>query len=517
MILVEKIKEIILIFIVIFLPFNLVIGRIFPSLVSFPLYIIDVLILLLGFFLFFAWKKNKILFTPQEKIIVIFLFFFFCLGFITIFLNMPEIIQFVEEKDRYIVYGMLKQIISDTPTQSINKTIQIGLSLFLFFSISISALRKELLLKIACIPLAFILLINLYLVVNQQDVVLDGGREGVTIHPYGIKEIGRAYFPFVNSLLLSVYLSLFFFVALFFLMNNNKDDKRTNRQKIFFGTLLFFLILVLGFTKGRAALLTVFSIFLFLNVFLFIRKLVSPFPKLFFCFVGLFLFLTVLSSFFTISVFDNIFERYQSQKSNAEVQADMNNINTQYNNQEMTTPDVYQQINFSFFQAPVLREVDANTVQKGRYTLHWPTALVLFQSEPIFGVGTGLFYYSVLVSHREILCGVEEHGLWTLCPDKMELTDISSTAHSIYLQVLAENGILGFILFFVLVGFILIFGYKKVRQSHKNDFCSVFIFAAVLAFFLQGFFISYFEFREITYLLWMFVGLLFKKEERIKK
>ncbi len=477
----EKITNKLSLLFVLLLPFNLIIGRSIPAAVSLYFYVIDLLIFVSGFFFFFELRKNKTLLSTRQKIIVLLLFLFFCLGIMSILLNKSEILQFVEENDRdLVIHSMLKQIISDDPTQSINKTLQIFLSIILFVSLSTSSLNKQFLLKIACIPLAIILLTNLYLVINQQDVVLDGGRAGVAIHPYGIKEIGRVYFPFVNSLLLSMYLSLFFFIALFLFLDNKERGRKQKLNKIMFGILLFLIILVLGFTKGRAALLTVFILFLFLTAFLFIRKLISPFPKLFFCFVGLFLLLTVLSSFFTIPVF---------------------------NTQEITS-DTSQKEDISPLEEATLREVDVDNTAAGRRTRHWPTALALYQSDPLFGVGTGLYYYSVLSSHKEILCGVEEHGLWTLCPDKIQPTDISSTAHSIYLQVLAENGIVGFVIFFLLIGSILVFGYKKI----KTDFTSLFLFCALLGFLIQSIFFSYFEYREMSYLFWIFVGLLFKKE-----
>ncbi len=294
----DKIQNTFLIGFILLLPFNLIIGRIIPATVSLPLYVADILLLLLGLFFFFRWRKNKTLLTHQQKIIILLLFLFFCFGILTLLLNKAAILQFVEQNSRdVVVYSMLKQIISDDPTQSINKTIPIALSLFLFISICVSSLRKELFLKIACIPLVIILLTNVYLVANLQDVILDGGREGMTIQPYGIKEIGRAYFPFVNSLLLSMYLSLFFFVALFLFLKSKNE--KTKLYPAIFGTLLFLLILVLGFTKGRAALMVVFVIFLLLSAFLFLSKLITPFPKLFFIFLGFFLFLTLLSSFFS--------------------------------------------------------------------------------------------------------------------------------------------------------------------------------------------------------------------------
>ncbi|MBI5072179.1 hypothetical protein HZA99_00005, partial [Candidatus Woesearchaeota archaeon] len=57
----ERIQQALLIAILLLLPFNLVIGRIIPTVVSFPFYVVDALLVLLGILLFFN-------FTPYEKI-----------------------------------------------------------------------------------------------------------------------------------------------------------------------------------------------------------------------------------------------------------------------------------------------------------------------------------------------------------------------------------------------------------------------------------------------------------------
>ena len=193
--------------------------------------------------------------TSSQKYTAFFLFFLFCLGVLSLFLHKTAIIDFMGENSKEtVVHSMFKQLISDDPTQSINRTLQIALSLFLFLAISASSLKKEFLLKIACIPLVIILVANVFLVIQQQDVVLDGGKGGVSIHPYSIKEVGRTYFPFVNSLLLSVYLSFFFFIVLFLLFRHHKKRKK----KAGYFLLLSLLILVLGFTKGRVSFCLLF-------------------------------------------------------------------------------------------------------------------------------------------------------------------------------------------------------------------------------------------------------------------
>ncbi len=487
----QRIQEFVLIALVVLLPFNLLIGILIPSLVSLPLYVVDIFLLLLGVLLLLGWRKNKALLTSEQKQIAFLLFLFVCFGILTILFNKTALLQFIDENSKQVVvHSMFKQIISDDPTQSINKTIQIFLSLFLFLAISVSSLKKELLLKIACLPLALILFTNIYLVVNQEDVILDGGREGVTIHPYGIKEIGRTYFPFVNSLLLSMYLSLLFFVVLLLFFKNYNEKKK--RNKIIFSMLLFLLILVLGFTKGRAALTIVFVLFLFLPLFNSKYNFVSPFPKLFFLMTGTFLFVMLLSSFFTIS-FPNILGNIShEQKIALENDGELGN-------------DIELENHISVVR---VREADVDTVNAGRMSLHWPTALTLFSSEQFFGVGTGMFFYSVVLGKKELLCETKD-----LCSDLLQPSDVSSTAHSIYLQILAENGIAGFALFAAMIGSILVFAHKinKKATTATLDLCSFFILFAFVAFLLQGIFFSYFEYREMSYLFWLVVGLLFKE------
>ncbi len=492
----ERTQQAVLIVFCLLLPFNLFIGRIIPEAVFLPLYVVDALLLLLGCFLLFDFTKREEI-TSSQKYIAFFLFLFFCLAVLSIFLSKTAILTFIAENNKEtIVHSMFKQIISDDPTQIVNRTMQIALSLFLFIAISVSSLKKEFLLKIACVPLALILVTNVYLVIYQQDVALDGGKAGSTIYPYSIKDMGRAYFPFVNSLLLSLYLSLFFFVVLFLFFKHHKE----RRKKGWYFLLLSLLILVLGFTKGRVALATIFVLFIILISVSYKYKLASPFPKLFSLTIGIFLFIAIISSFFTFS-FSDIF-REIAQEEEIGLKNDGYLEEMPMNSQEILSP---QEASPALF---TLREADVDITHAGRMSLHWPTALVLFQAEPLFGVGTGMFFYSVVSGEKELLCQQKE-----LCPDFIQPTDISSTAHSIYLQVLAENGLVGFVLFLFLFGSILFFGCRKIQEeTAKNEYCSLFLSAVVLVFLLQGLFVSYFEYREMNYLFWLFVGLLLKMD-----
>ncbi len=464
------------------LPFNLVFGRIFSTLVSLPLYSIDILLLGLGIVLLIRFFRTEVYLEKHQKYVFFFVSCFGLLGIFSLLQHWNPISLFLSKNnEQTILYDLFKQIISSDPLHGINKLFHLFLTIVIFVGVCISDFKRKRILQILCIPLIFIIITNIYLVAMQQDVQLDGGKPGTLIQPYRIVEIGRIYFPFVNSLLLSMYLSLLFFVVLFLFFNElSQEKKNKNYWQYIWPIILFLVVLTLGFTKGRAALLIMFILFLLLNTYLFIRKLVLPFPKLFSSVLGFFIFLTLISTFFTFPSLDNIIES---------------------KNQE-TNSDSDQETN-SGSEVFVLREADVDATNVGRISLHWPTAIALFQSEPLFGVGTGMFFFSVVSGKIDVLCLEKE-----LCPNFIQQTDISSTAHSIYLQTLAENGIIGFVLFIALLGIILCYGSRNLQQ----DISSVFLIFALVCFLLQGVLFSYFEYAEMNYLFWIFVGLLLKKE-----
>jgi hypothetical protein len=470
---------------VLLLPFNLFVGIVLPALVFLPLYLLDIIILILGIS-FLVYGKNRL--QNEQRYIVFLLLGFILLGSIGVAQQWSSILAFVMSNSiETVIHTLFKKLLSSDPLHGINKIFHLFMGLIIFVVVATADIQKKRLLQIASFSVLIILFANIFLVVTAQDVKLDAGKVGSKIVPYGIVENGRAYFPFVNALLLSLFLSCFFFVFLSLIVH----EKRVPWRNGYSGG-LFLLILVLGFTKGRAALGTV--VLLFGSLCLFSGRQWKDLSRKFLCCLWIFL---ILVSFYVFvfpdfrfgSVFDDSFDRENSE----DVEIIDDNVEVSEEKQEVK--EILEEK-----QERIANQYTHYTNQRRLYQ-HWPTALILFEEVPLFGVGTGMFYHSVVEEQKDVLCMTEY-----LCPDKFQPTDISSTAHSIYLQVLVENGIVGFGLFLALLGSIVYFGMKRA----KKDSCYLFLLVIVLGILIQGLLMSYFEYMEIVYLFWFFAGLLMK-------
>ncbi len=78
----------------------------------------------------------------------------------------------------------------------------------------------------------------------------------------------------------------------------------------------------------------------------------------------------------------------------------------------------------------------------GRF-LRWPATFSMVQDFPVFGSGFGTYRYTFF------LYDIDEGGRW------------STHAHNDYLEALAEGGVMGSVLFFLLIGFVI---YSIVRM-----------------------------------------------------
>lgn len=484
-------KERLLILFIIIFPFNLIIGRIIPETVFLPLYIIDILLLLVGIFVFIDWKKIE---GIQKWMAIGFALFLFW-GSASIIFHWHEIMIELSIKDA--TYEIFKKILSDNVLHIFNKLFHLCLAFILFLAILQTQMKKEKLLKYMCIPLAIIVVMNVFLVLAQQNVKLDGGKPGTLIIPYGITEVGRAYFPFVNSSLLSLYLSISFFIVLYLFLN-----AKEHQRKIMYGIFLFALLLTLDFTKGRAALACILFLYTGLVGYLLIRRI--PLPKKMLLATGIFLIVLNLHIFifhnFTIlATVNDFFEKQENNSVFQQINAAENTASAPEAVAETKEQEriILEQLNRTSLQITN----QYSEFHRRRRTYHWPTALALFKEHLFIGVGTGLFFYSVVDNEKDVLC---ENDM--LCPDKQQPTDISSTAHSIYLQILAENGIIGLILFIVLLGVIIVYGLRTCLNQE------VIFVIAVICFLVQGALFSYFEYLEMVYLFWLLVGIMVKKE-----
>jgi O-antigen ligase len=102
----------------------------------------------------------------------------------------------------------------------------------------------------------------------------------------------------------------------------------------------------------------------------------------------------------------------------------------------------------------------------GRVPL-WNTTLAIFAEHPILGIGAGDLHAS---------------------------TVLGAVAHNTYLSILAELGLIGFILFVILVGIVFI---QALIQARRADI----LWMALLATWAIGVFTLSWEFRKPTWLL----------------
>ena len=126
-----------------------------------------------------------------------------------------------------------------------------------------------------------------------------------------------------------------------------------------------------------------------------------------------------------------------------------------------------------FFNSPQLQNraesITSTTMQSNtERLLMWESAYEMFKDHPVFGVGIGQYASKYLNEYKS-----------------PEAKEKQNHCHNNFLQMLAENGVAGFI------GFCLLFGYILL-SSLKNAFfkCSpyyVLIFGSSLALLLQGF------------------------------
>jgi O-antigen ligase len=118
---------------------------------------------------------------------------------------------------------------------------------------------------------------------------------------------------------------------------------------------------------------------------------------------------------------------------------------------------------------PSAESITSTTLQSNtERVLMWQSAYEMFKDHPVLGVGLGQYAPKYLNEYKS--------------PQAKERQNHS---HNNFLQMLAENGIVGFL------GFVLLFGYlllSSFRNSvRKLSPYHVLIFGCTLAFILQGF------------------------------
>ena len=100
--------------------------------------------------------------------------------------------------------------------------------------------------------------------------------------------------------------------------------------------------------------------------------------------------------------------------------------------------------------------------------LMWQSAYEMFEDHPVLGVGLGQYAPKYLNVYKS-----------------PQAKEIHNHSHNNFLQMLAENGIVGFLGFLLLFGYILLSSF--INSIRKTSPYHVLIFGCTLAFILQGF------------------------------
>lgn len=472
-------------------PFTFVISTFFPVTVFLPFFIPDLFLVIIGILLLLQWKKMQL--THTQILVVGVLLFFIFFAAITVIQQYDAIQAALSGKDTAeAYYDLFKRLISQEPSHVVNKLFHLILAFFLFHTVLTSNLKKTTLLTYAIYPLFFILALNLFFVFFQIDVSYNPGLSSLKLTPYPLQDVGRVYFPFVNTLLLSLYVSSFFFIIFYFYLHTTHKLKRS-----FLVAVLFLLIFILALTKSRSAQGFTLLLYLSLCIFLYCKTKLLKGKMFVSGMLALFLFFVFLGGilFHNITIIPELSTFFAQEKT---IEMDIT--------PQASPHTLLVEKNTSLFleqKKDTVVGYYANPDARYRLHRHWPTAIALFKTAPFFGIGSGLFFYRVLNTHTSTLCLSD-----ALCPNKMQPTDISSTTHSIYFQILAENGAMGIFVFFALIGGIFWHGYKQ-----RDTMLSVFLFACIISILFQGTLFSYFEYPEMLYLFWFFVALFLKNND----
>ena len=108
----------------------------------------------------------------------------------------------------------------------------------------------------------------------------------------------------------------------------------------------------------------------------------------------------------------------------------------------------------------------------------WLAAYYMFLDSPLIGNGSGsyLLMYRQSLEHHHALYLLEEHRL-------------TPWAHNLYLEVLAEQGLIGFLLLLTLLGFYLKKAWQTLKKStQENKLLVICVFVALIGFCLDAIF-----------------------------
>ena len=129
----------------------------------------------------------------------------------------------------------------------------------------------------------------------------------------------------------------------------------------------------------------------------------------------------------------------------------------------------------------------------------WKCALRMFEEKPIFGWGPGTYQF--------------QYGRFQLSTDRTIIStnhgDVGN-AHSEYLSVLSESGIIGFISFLTLLSVVFIrtikLYYKSQNSNHENYLLA--IIGALTSYFIHGFFNNFLDTDKASVGIWCVIAMV---------
>lgn len=121
----------------------------------------------------------------------------------------------------------------------------------------------------------------------------------------------------------------------------------------------------------------------------------------------------------------------------------------------------------------------------------WKLALKIFAQHPVFGVGLGSFGFSV-PSHFTAPGYLVSH------------------AHNIYLQFLAETGLMGFLGFFGYIGMTMYVSYKLFRTSQckQTEYLALGILAAIIGLLAHGLVDATLYLPQLNIFVWILIAVI---------
>jgi len=454
----------------IIVPFNLLIGIIFPIAAKFNLFPVDLVIGMLLAVWIIGILNNEVHKFKKTKL-DLFLIVLIIVSVISIFPYLFDIINEISKSPIQLTsYLIFKQTYSTKLLFSLNMLFRVVLYVLFYFYIVNN-------IDTARIKRFFTVLISSFFIISMVSIAsyaasasnpvkfrLDGGHPNSRILVDSEFYNRRSSFPFPHPNTLAGYslLNMSIPITLFIF-------SRKLRTKLLWGLILLMFVCGFAFTQSRAA-----SLGISVSAFIAFALLMLKFRQgLFKVSAGVVLIMLLIFSFLVL---------------------DLRGLTDVYKSAEYDLDEKYK------------ATLEITTRPEGRVNLIWPTTINIIKDNFLIGIGQGMYSkeYENYLSKRNVRYTNEIH------------------AHNFYLHAFAELGVIGFVIyaliFYIALKTALLYIINKsgaINKSNKSrainwDYCIVFsIFIGIAALLIHSFFDNLLFWREIAVLFWMQTGFLF--------